>query len=604
MYISPSTNLKYHPLYEVMMRIAVVIKDRCRHDRCNYQCIQYCPKVRTGDETIVKTEDGIRISEELCAGCGICVLKCPFDAIKIINLAEELEKEMIHRFGENSFRLYRLPIPQKDKVVGILGANGIGKTTAIRILSGEIIPNLGAYEKEPSWENILEHYSGTAFVEYFEKIADGEFETSVKPQYVDKIPAHYTGKVKELLARVGDDYDRWVEKLDIENTLDALITTLSGGELQRVAIAAASTKEADIYFYDEPSSYLDIKQRLNVARVIKEKSKESQVMVIEHDIAILDFLADSTHIIYGSTGAYGVVTQTRGVRRAINTFLYGFLTEENIRFRDAEITFESHAPRKDWHTEPLIEYGRLVKEWDNFKLETEPGLVPTGEVVGIVGPNATGKTTFVKMLAGVIDPTEGDIKSSMSVSYKPQYIKPDFSGRVMDLYHSYISEMFDTNLFQSEVAKPLDLKPLFERELSNLSGGELQRVVIALCLGREADLYLIDEPSAYLDSNMRMETARAIRRFMEKTNKAGLIVDHDVYFIDYVSDMIMNFSGSPGVYGKGEGPFEMKEGMNKFLREVDITFRRDPDTNRPRVNKTDSRLDRKQKHEGKYYYTN
>ncbi len=586
-----------------MMRIAVLLKDRCRYDKCNYQCINYCPKVRTGDETILKVKGGVRISEELCAGCGICVVKCPYGAIKIINLAQELEKEMIHRFGENSFRLYRLPIPQKDNVVGILGANGIGKTTAIRILSGEIIPNLGAYEKEPSWDDILEHYSGTSLAEYFEKVAHGELETSVKPQYVDKIPAHYTGQVEELLARVGDDYMRWVEKLDIVNTLDAPITTLSGGELQRVAIAAASTKEADIYFYDEPSSYLDIKQRLNAAKVIKEKSRESQVMVIEHDIAILDFLADNTHILYGSTGAYGVVTQPRGVRRAINTFLLGFLSEENIRFRDGEIKFDSHAPRKDWHTQPLVEYGKLVKEWDNFRLETEPGVVPMGEVVGVVGPNATGKTTFVKMLAGVMEPTEGEIRSNLTVSYKPQYIKPDFSGRVMDLYHTHISETFETNLYQSEVVKPLDLKPLLERELSTLSGGELQRVVIALSLGREADLYLIDEPSAYLDSNMRMETARAIRRFMEKTDKAGLIVDHDVYFIDYVSDMIMNFTGTPGVHGKGQGPYEMKEGMNRFLKEVEITFRRDPDTNRPRVNKTDSRLDRQQKDEGKYYYT-
>lgn len=585
------------------MRLAVVIKDRCRYDRCNYQCIKYCPKVRTGDETIVKIEDGVRISEELCAGCGICVIKCPYDAIKIINLAEELDDEIIHRFGENSFRLYRLPLPQKDKVVGVLGANGIGKTTAIRILSGEIIPNLGAYEKEPAWDDILEHYTGTGFVEYFEKVADGDIETSVKPQYVDKIPAHYKGEVEELLSRIGGDYMRWVDKLDIKNTLKQPIDNLSGGELQRVAIAAASTKEADVYFYDEPSSYLDIKQRLNVARVLKEKSMEGQVMVIEHDIAILDFLADTTHILYGSTGAYGVVTQPRGVRRAINTFLDGFLKEENIRFRETVIKFESHAPKKDWHTEPLIEYGKLVKEWDNFKLETEPGIVPRGEVVGIVGPNATGKTTFVKMLAGVIEPSEGEIRSSMDVSYKPQYIKPDFNGRVMDLYHTHIYENFESNIFQSEVARPLNLKPLYERELSKLSGGELQRVVIALALGREADLYLIDEPSAYLDSNMRMEAARAIRRFMEKTGKAGLIVDHDVYFIDFVSDMIMNFSGTPGVYGKGEGPYDMKEGMNNFLKEVDITFRRDPDTNRPRVNKTDSRLDKKQKEQGKYYYS-
>ncbi|MFW6141340.1 MAG: ribosome biogenesis/translation initiation ATPase RLI [Candidatus Saliniplasma sp.] len=585
------------------MRIAVVLEDKCRSDRCGYECIQYCPRVRTGDETVVKTEDGIKISEELCAGCGICVDKCPFDAIKIINLPEELDKDKIHQFGENSFRLYRLPVPQKGMVIGLLGGNGIGKTTAIRILSGEIIPNMGRYEEEASWDAVLDRYSGTGLGDYFKSLSEEDIKTSLKPQYVDKIPAHYSGKVEDLLGAVGDDYMRWVEILGIKNTLDSTLDKLSGGELQRVAIAAASTKDADVYFYDEPSSYLDMKQRLSVAKAIRQKSKDNQVMVIEHDLAVLDFLADNVHILYGDKGAYGVVAQPRGVRKAINTYLNGFLDEENVRFRNTAIKFEDHVPAGEWHSRPLIRYDELVKKWDGFELKTEPGEIPEGEVIGIVGPNATGKTTFVKMLADVIEPTEGEIEKHITVSYKPQYIKPNFEGRVMDLYHTEISDSFNTSVFKSQVVSPLDLEELYEREITNLSGGELQRVVIGLCLGRDADLYLIDEPSAYLDSSRRMDAAKTIRRFMEKSSKAGMIVDHDVYFIDYVSDLIMNFSGEPGVYGKGEGPYNMREGMNNFLRDIKITFRRDPDTNRPRVNKLDSRLDKKQKSEDEYYYT-
>jgi len=582
------------------MRIAVVLEDKCRSDRCSYECIHYCPRVRTGDETIVKTDDGIRISEDFC---GICVDKCPFDAIKIINLPEELEEDKIHQFGENSFRLYRLPVPQKGMVVGLLGGNGIGKTTAIRILSGEIIPNMGKYEEEPSWDAVFDRYSGTGLGDYFKSLSEEGIKTSLKPQYVDKIPAHYSGKVEDLLSAVGDDYLHWVELLEIKNTLDSTLDKLSGGELQRVAIAAASTKEADVYFYDEPSSYLDMKQRLSVAKAIREKSKDNQVMVIEHDLAVLDFLADNVHILYGDKGAYGVVAQPRGVRKAINTYLKGFLDEENVRFRSNAITFEDHVPSGRWHSTPLISYDRLVKRWDSFELETEPGQIPEGEVIGIVGPNATGKTTFVKILADVIKPTEGEIEKNISVSYKPQYIKPNFEGRVIDLYHTEISDNFNRSVFKSQVVAPLDLEDLYERQLTNLSGGELQRVVIGLCLGRDADLYLIDEPSAYLDSSRRMDAAKTIRRYMENSGKAGMIVDHDVYFIDYVSDLIMNFSGEPGVHGKGEGPYDMREGMNNFLRDIEITFRRDPDTNRPRVNKLDSRLDREQKSQDEYYYT-
>lgn len=584
------------------MRIAVVLEDKCQPDRCSYECINYCPMVRTGHETIVKTEDGISISEELCEGCGICVDKCPFGAIKIINLPEELETDLIHQFGENAFRLYRLPLPEEGLVTGLLGANGIGKTTAVRILSGEIVPNLGRYDEEPLWGSAVEDYAGTALGEYFKQISEKKLETALKPQYVDKIPAHYSGKVEDLLSRVGDDYQRWAEMLEIDNVLQSKMTNLSGGELQRVAIAATSTKEADVYFYDEPSSYLDIKQRLKVAEAIKEKSEENRVMVIEHDLAVLDFLAQNVHVLYGSKGAYGIVSHPKGVRKAINSYLRGFLEEENVRFRDTEITFEKRAPKSDWHSRPIVKYDRLVKEWDDFILETEEGEIPEGEVVGVVGPNATGKTTFVKMLADVIQPTEGKIEKEIEVSYKPQYIKPDFQGRVMDLYRMDMGDRMNDGFFRSNVIAPLDLENLYEREVSTLSGGELQRVVIALCLGRNADLYLIDEPSAYLDAGRRMTAAKVIRRFMEKMDKGGMIVDHDVYFIDYVSDLIMNFSGIPSKKGKGEGPYDMRKGMNNFLREVNITFRRDEETRRPRVNKLDSRLDKKQKSEGEYYY--
>jgi ATP-binding cassette subfamily E protein 1 len=587
------------------MRIAVLLRDRCQPKRCGAECMHYCPPVRTGTETIVMGDGGKPvISEELCVGCGICVHKCPFEAVKIIGLPQELEGETVHQFGKNSFRLYRLPVPRKGQVVGLLGPNGIGKTTAVSILSGQVVPNLGDFDSGGSWDKVLDKYSGTELRDYLEPLAEGRITTAMKPQYVDKLPAVHKGGVRELLEKVdgGKSIDEMAERLSITGVLSRDIGKLSGGELQRVALAATMLKEADVYFFDEPSSYLDIFQRLEVAKVIQDLSTRKQVIVIEHDLAVMDFLADLVHIMYGSEGAYGIISQPRAVRTAINVYLDGYMREENIRFRDTEIRFEKRPPRSDWQSEPLIEFKELRKRFKNFSLKVSRGVIKKGEVIGAVGPNATGKTTFVKMLAGEISPTSGNVIGEVSISYKPQYIKPEFDGTVRDLMYVTVGKDFDSGFFQSEVAHPLGLKYLLDHEVKSLSGGELQRVAIALCLGRQADIYLVDEPSAYLDSSQRMTASKTIRRVIEKSGKSAVIVDHDVYMIDLISDSLMVFAGEASKRGEGHGPMEMRDGMNAFLRDVDITFRRDHETHRPRINKKDSRLDREQKSKGEYYY--
>ncbi|PSP45604.1 ribosome biogenesis/translation initiation ATPase RLI, partial [Halobacteriales archaeon QH_10_70_21] len=188
--------------------IAVVDLDRCQPDRCNYECANFCPPNRTGEECIVTREerhedddlyaggpDQVSISEELCLGetCGICVEKCPFDALEIINLPQELDEEPTHRYGENSFALYGLPAPQEGRVTGILGPNGIGKTTAVHALAGEITPNLGRFDDEPNWEDVLEAYRGTELQGFLRDLQAGEVTVARKPQYVDRIPDSFDG---------------------------------------------------------------------------------------------------------------------------------------------------------------------------------------------------------------------------------------------------------------------------------------------------------------------------------------------------------------------------------------------------------------------------
>ncbi|WP_224447905.1 ribosome biogenesis/translation initiation ATPase RLI [Haloprofundus salilacus] len=598
--------------------IAVVDLDRCQPDRCNYECSNYCPPNRTGKECITvrgeDTKEGdpdqIRISEEICLGetCGICVEKCPFDAIEIINLPQELTEDPTHRYGENAFALYGLPVPDPGKVTGILGPNGIGKSTAVRILAEEITPNLGDYGAEPDWETVLDRYRGTELQNYIERLMEGDITVARKPQYVDQIPKQFDGNTRDLLEHTDErgQLDYLVDELSIAPVMDQSIDSISGGELQRVALAATLARDADFYFLDEITPYLDIGQRVKAARLIQELAEDDadrSMLVVEHDLAILDLLTDTLHIAYGEPSAFGVVTPPKSVRNGINEYLKGYLTNENMRIRPNDITFEEHAPRETAKSAPLVEYPDLTKSYGEgeFSLEVDSGTIHHGEVLGVVGPNGIGKSTLAKMFAGELEPDEGELDYRLDIAYKPQYIEIDQPMRV-DVFLSSITDEFGSSYWNTEVAQPLQLGRIMEQNLTDLSGGERQRVAIAACLSKDADLYVLDEPSAHLDVEQRVQATTAIRRYAENHDATVLVIDHDIYMIDLLADRLMVFDGEPAQHGHASTPQEMRAGMNDFLSDLEITFRRDERTGRPRINKPDSQLDREQKKQGEYYY--
>ncbi len=543
------------------------------------------------------------MSEELCSGCGICTNRCPFHAISIINLPEALE-DPIHRYGQNQFELFGLPSIREGSVVGLLGPNGIGKSTIIRILSGELKPNLGDYDEETSWEDIINYFKGNQLQNYFQNLSEGNLKAVHKPQMVDLLPKFVKGKVEGLLNSVDqrDKLDSVTHALELDSIMDREIVNLSGGELQRVAIAAAVLRDADFYYFDEPTSWLDVRQRLNAVQVIRELADEGKsILVIEHDLAALDAISDYVHILYGQPGGYGVVSQMRGVRVGINTYIGGYLREENVRFRKQAIEFQVRPPSAAVDAEVLAEYSDLEKSYDKFKLGVDEGQVQHDEIITAFGPNGIGKTTFAKMLAGVEKPDNGKIQKKVKISYKPQYLVSDYSGTVQEFLYT-TAPNYGTNIFKTEIMKPFLLEELLEKKMDELSGGELQRLSVAISLSQDADIYLFDEPTAFLDVEQRLRAARAIRRVTEGRNAAAIIVDHDIVFIDYISSRAMVFTGEPGVEGHATSPMDLRSAMNRFLSDVGITFRRDKETKRPRVNKQDSYLDREQKEKGEYYY--
>ncbi len=576
------------------------------------------------------------IVESLCQGCGICVKKCPFKALSVVNIPEELKTDFIHRYGKDTFVLFRLPPLIPGKIVGIIGPNGAGKSTALKILAGEIKPNLGNYDDPPDWDEIIRHFRGSELQAYFQQLSENQLRVIAKPQYITNLPKIVSGQVSELLEKIDERgmLNEVKEKLSLEKIWDRDIKVLSGGELQRVSIAAALLRDREVYLFDEPSSFLDIRERLEMAKLIRNLVEQDKklVGVVEHDLTICDYITDLICILYGVPGVYGIVSHVHNTNAGLNLYLRGELPSENVRFRNEPIVFDlTPEVTYGWKSSDImLEYPELSTKLGNFTLNVAPGKLHRGEVVGLVGRNGLGKTTMLNLLSEHVtqqelltqqnqEPEENEKKideqketdkpsesqpTKIKIAVKPQHLKVDYDGTVEMFLKEVAGKTFHTSLYRTEIIRPFGLENILDHYLKDLSGGELQKTVIAKTLSHmDATIIFMDEPSAFLDSESRLIITKTIKRIVKNRKISAFIVEHDILAIDFLSDSLIVFSGTPGMRGLASTPVNLRFGMNKFLKDVQVTFRRDAKSLRPRVNKMGSELDRKQKAMGEYYYT-
>lgn len=566
------------------MRLAIVDKEKCKPTVCNHDCAKCCPVNKKGEECVVVEEGSkAKIDEKLCVGCGICPKRCPFEAIKIINLPTVKEEEVVHRFGKNGFALYGLPLPKENSVVGLLGRNGIGKSTAVKILAGKDEMNFGGRDLTPN-----DFFKGNELMTYFENLKGKTI--AYKPQNLSTIAIDL--KVSELLEKMGDldKAEELMEKLSIKHLVEHKLDKLSGGELQKVAIVAATMKDAEVYFFDEPLAFLDIAERLKVSDFLKNVSNGKTVVVVEHDLLVLDYLTEYLNIFFGETGAYGLVSDLKSSAHGINSYLRGFLKEENLQIRDKALNF-NFTKNPSMAGDKIASWPAFEKTFDSgFKLNVEGGEIHKNHVIGVLGKNGTGKTTFVRCLAGEeeVDGKKLDLK--LDISYKPQYLFTDSDETVRDVMVKH--------KINKKIASMFNLGVLQHKKVGELSGGELQRFSIAKCLSKNSDVYLIDEPSAYLDVEERISVAKAIKDLMVEKEKTAFVVDHDLLLVSYLADNIINFGGVSGKEGHAGQVKDFEEGISELLKGLDITLRKDRESGRPKINKKGSVKDREQKAKG------
>jgi len=586
--------------------------------KCGRTCIELVPR-----------EDGkkvIQISEDACPVCLTRAKLCPGGAVKIVNLPSNLTTNTTHQYGSNGFKLHGLPMPRPGHVLGLLGCNGVGKTTALSILSGRLKPNLGVNNGVlPTWEDIVRYYRGSDLQNYFKKVVNGKLRCSAKAQLGPSFVQRYSGrKIGELVSECNQkpqsNLQKVVKKLELFHLLEREAQTLSGGERQRLSICLCVLSDADVYLFDEPSSFLDVKQRLVVAEVIRELCGSNKyVIVVEHDLTVLDYVSDYVCCLYGEPGAYGVVAQRSTAANGINQFIAGYLRADNIRFREHALSFQvaeietvsSILEHNDHHySYPTMSksYGD-DKDASSFTLLVEAGGFRGGEIVGLLGQNGCGKSTLTKMIGHHFSNNDARLKvddsAVLGMSYKLQHVPPHFrtyQGSVEEFLNDHMQWGQLDRMFSLLVKKPLKIDNIKDLSVQSLSTGELQRLMICVCLGTPALLYLIDEPSAYLDAEMRLVVAKVIKRWVvSHLNKSAFVVEHDLIMASAMYDKVIVFEGLAGEHCTAKEPMMPAVGLNEFLHQLDVTVCHRSVSNRPRINMRGSRRDREQKKLGNYF---
>jgi len=484
----------------------------------------------------------------------------------IIN-AQEISKA----FGANPlFQNVSFTVSEGDRI-GLIGPNGSGKSTLLRILAGDVEPDSG--------EVSTRKRARLSYVEQESKFASGQTVRSVIENALERahVPSAERGnRFAELLGRAGFE------------DLGADATSLSGGWQKRLAIVEALVQGPDILLLDEPTNHLDLAgiewletllagaafacvvvshDRYFLENVATEMAELSRVYpdgVLRARGSYSQFLEKKEEFLHAQSKRHealenlvhneiewlrrGAKARTRKSKARIGKAneLMGELADLNARTRTATAQIDFSAT--DRKTKRLIELEDLAYTiGDRTLFEGLNFILTAGARVGLVGPNASGKTTLLRLLRGELNPTAGQIRRAewLRIVYFDQTRQLDSNVTL----RRALAPDGDSVVYQDRVihvaswaAKFLFTGEQLHQPVERLSGGERARVLIAQLMLQPADILLLDEPTNDLD----IATLEILEESLLEFRGSLVLVTHDRYMLDRVSTVVLGLNGKGG----------------------------------------------------------
>ncbi|MCL5070747.1 MAG: ABC-F family ATP-binding cassette domain-containing protein [Actinobacteria bacterium] len=483
-------------------------------------------------------------------------------------------------------------IEDNDRI-GVVGINGMGKSTFLKMISGHIEPDSGSIIRGNNLmvqclSQDLEFNEDMTVIEHIlhgeqqlmktiraYEIAVNQFEKNPHDKELQKELDDYSMKMDALDAWDTEIHAKNIlSKLGISDT-DLKIRELSGGQRKRIALAEALIQPADLLILDEPTNHIDYETIKWLEDYLNQR--KGALLLVTHDRYFLNRIVNRIIEIdkgklYSYDGNFEYFLEKKALREETQIKMEEkrrrlYLKElvwiqrgakarttkqkariqrfEGIKSADKEI-IQNQLELPVAYTrlgKKVIEFNNVSKSFDGLMvIKNFNTIINPDDRIGIVGPNGSGKTTLLNLIAGLVSPDKGDINIGETVRiayYRQNNENMDYSIRMID-YIRQTAEYVETNNGHTMTASQMLERFLFDGSqqhnfIKNLSGGEKRRLLLAKVLIEKPNVLLLDEPTNDLD----IQTLEVLEEYLEYFHGAVLVVSHDRYFLNKTTDRLI-----------------------------------------------------------------